>query len=171
MFLLGARVALFHLVKLDSKQGKSRSASGRLRIWQRALQAGWLLCSRARPPPEEWQGHNPRSMVLLKGRQDQEREHKDARCFYIWVTGQVIERGQGEGSKLPQKYTEWILNDVLFLGGKRNVKPVCSPQRIKCELITLTGDQQLFFLFSVCPGWQHSLMNCWICQQRRTLYS
>lgn len=110
MFLFRARVALFHLVKLDSKQGKSGSVSGPLWILQRALQAGWLLCSHARPPPEEWKGHNSRSMVLLKGRQDQEREHKDTRCFYIWVTGQVIERGKVKRSKLPQNIyvdSEW----------------------------------------------------------------
>lgn len=46
--------------------------------------------------------HSSRNMVLLKDRKDQEREHKNTRYLYIWVTGQVTERVSkaGEGSCL-----------------------------------------------------------------------
>lgn len=55
-------------------------------------------------------GHNSRNMVLLKDRKDQEREHKNTRCLYIWVTGKVIESQQAKRRKLPRKIyveSEW----------------------------------------------------------------
>lgn len=55
-------------------------------------------------------GHSSRNMILLKDRKDQEREHKNTRCLYIWVTGKVIESQQAKRRKLPRKIyveSEW----------------------------------------------------------------
>lgn len=89
--------------------------------------AGWLLCSRARPSPRGEGSHNSRNVVWPKDGKDQEREHKNTRYLYIWVTGQVRDSKAREANCL-RKYT-WNLNGVFFRGKKCNLEPVvCSSE-------------------------------------------
>lgn len=107
-FLFPASTALFHSIKLDV-DGKQEEANLFLvpyGSYNEPCSAGCLLCSQARPPASgvvAGGGNNSRNRVLLKDRKDQKREHKNIRYLYIWVTGQVTERQQGNRSKLPQK--------------------------------------------------------------------
>lgn len=78
-FLLCANTALFHLVKLDGKQGRSEPVSGPPWTLPRALWCWLAALFPCRPPPEGWKGAHFLEHSLAAGQKrpgEGAQEHK-----------------------------------------------------------------------------------------------
>ena len=125
----------FSLSEAGWKQGRSESVSGPLRILQGAPYkeprgAGWLLCSHAKPPPEGWEGAQFSEHSFAAG-QKRPGEGAQEHEIFMYLGHRASHRKSKTREAHCLKKYMWNLNGVLFRGKKRNLEPVCSPQRIK----------------------------------------
>lgn len=117
-FLSWASMALFHLVELDGKQGKSRSVSGPLRILQRALWR-WLASLFTRQAPT-WRLEGGKILGTWSCWRTEKTRRGSTRTQDVYISGSQGKswgESQAREASCLKKYT-WNLNGVLFRGQK-----------------------------------------------------
>ena len=130
MFLFCASTALFHLVKPDGNKEEASLFLVPYGSYKEPRGAGWLLCSHAKPPPEGWEGAQFSEHSFAAG-QKRPGEGAQEHEIFMYLGHRASHRKSKTREAHCLKKYMWNLNGVLFRGKKRNLEPVCSPQRIK----------------------------------------